>query len=71
MGGGGRRTCWKYANGQKIYVYEKNVFSGLFAPAPGLFFIYMCMTIIFKHQTLCGASLVKGNESKYTLPVKK
>ena len=22
-------TCWEYANGQKIYVYEKNGLSGL------------------------------------------
>ena len=31
MGVGG--ACWEYANGQKIYVYEKNDARGLSAPA--------------------------------------
>ena len=44
---GGLETCWEYANGQKNYVYGKNVLRGLSDPAPGL---YTCiyMTIIFK-----------------------
>ena len=34
----GGKTCWEYANGQKIYVNEnKNVLRGLSAPAPGLY----------------------------------
>ena len=56
---------------RRFMFMEKNVLRGLSAPAPGL---YMYMTIIFKHlllgnsiayqsQTLCGASLGKGNES--------
>ena len=65
-------TCWEYANGQKIYVFEKNVPRGLSAPAPGLY-TSVHLNIIFKQllgnrlanqsQTLCGASLGKGNES--------
>ena len=66
------KTCWEYANGQKIYVDGKNILRGLSAPTS----IYMYMTIIFKDlflwnhfanqsQTLCGASLGKASESYY------
>ena len=30
-------TCWEYANGQNINVYEKNVPRGLSAPAQRLY----------------------------------
>ena len=44
MGGG---TCWEYANGRKIYVFEKkkNHSQGVVCPCHGA--IYMYMTIIF------------------------
>ena len=42
------KTCKKWTNGQKIYVYEKNVLRGLSAPAPGLY-TAVHVHIIFKH----------------------
>ena len=40
MGGVGWGTYWEYANGQKTYVYEKNVLSGLSVPARGYIHVY-------------------------------
>ena len=63
------KTCRKSANGQNIYVYEKQIVSrGLSA--------HVQMTIIFKQlflrnclanqsQTVCGSLLGTGNESLY------
>ena len=44
------KTCWKWANGQNIYVYEKMLYPGGGCHCPGA--IYMYMTIIFKHHLL-------------------
>ena len=46
-GGGGGGIRWEYANDEKIYVYGK-MSSGGCLPQP-LGYIYMYMTIIFKH----------------------
>ena len=43
-------TCWEYANGQKIYVFEKNVLRGLSAPAPGLY--------VYDHNFQISSSLI-------------
>ena len=63
------KTCSKWLNWQKIYVFEENLTSGGCLPLPWGYIIYM--TIIFKHllhrnsmvnqsQILCGAFLEGG-----------
>ena len=61
-------ACWEYANGQKVYVFEKICLPLSWG---GTIFIYM--TMIFKHhlgnrfasqsQILCGALLGRANEN--------
>ena len=59
---------------RRIMFMKKSPQGGV-CPCPGAIYMYMYMTIKFKHllcnclasqsQTLCGASLEKGNENKY------
>ena len=70
------KTRRKWANRQNVYSYEKKCPQGVVCPCAGA--IYMYIAIIFKHhqlcnrlanesQTLCGASLGRGNENLYNL----
>ena len=46
------KTCWEYANGQKINVYENNFDPRvLSAPAPGLY------TYVYDHNIQTSSSL--------------
>ena len=66
LNGGGGGTCWEYANGQKIYCYEKNVLrvGGGGVVCPCSWAIYTYMTMIFKHL-LPEASMNTALQSLY------
>ena len=66
MGGG--ETCWEYANGQKIYGYEKKSSWGCLSLTRGYIHVYdhniqTSSSLKALGQSLSGALLGKGSEN--------